>query len=845
MKKKILLIDGHSIMNRAFYGIVQLTNSKGLHTNAILGFINIMTKAIDEEKPDYLAVAFDESAPTFRHEMFGEYKGTRHAMPDELKEQIPVIKQVLEAMGVKTVSKPGIEADDVIGTISRTAMKNDTDSVIISGDRDLLQLVTKDSVKLRLPHTSRGTTTVEDFYAEDVLKKYRVSPEGIIELKALMGDSSDNIPGVPKIGEKTATALIEKYKTIENLKDHIPEIEKKSVRETLEQNFDMAVLSKKLATIDTQAKIDFKLEDAELSDIYTREAYDMFVMLEFKSLLKRFDEEVVNTGGDLPDFALIEDENGLEDVFLKWKAADRAGFFGNEDLFALVIGGKEGTAGGFLLSGGLFKDRERFGRSLNDAINSSKAISFTDDLKVQLKQFDLAPSPKLKDIRIINYLLNPLNPDRDPVTDVKKAAFEAFLKGDESYGLIREKGMEKLLDEIEMPLVFVLSDIEREGIRADRESLVQFSADLALEIDRLHDEIISLAGQDFNINSPKQLGTILFEKMNLPGGKKTKTGYSTSAEVLDKLSGTYPIVDKILEYRGYSKLKSTYTDALADFIDEGGRIHSTFNQTVTATGRLSSDNPNMQNIPVRTERGRELRRVFVPKDGFIFVDADYSQIELRILASLSGDEKLIAAYGTGSDIHAITASQVFHVPLEEVTPALRRNAKAVNFGIVYGISSFGLSQGLSITRAEAKEYIERYFETYPGVKAYLDGLVSFAKKTGYAKTLFGRIRPIPELKDSNFMKRSFGERVAMNMPIQGTAADIMKIAMVKVHRALLEEGLDSRLVLQVHDELLVETASGEEEKVRDILRQGMMSAASLKVPLEVEINSGKDFYDAH
>ena len=841
MDRKILLIDGHSIMNRAFYGVVQLTNSKGLHTNALLGFINILTKAIEDEKPEYLTVAFDESAPTFRHKMYEAYKGTRHPMPEELREQIPVIKDILNAMGVKVVSKPGLEADDIIGTISRIALKNGIESVILSGDRDLLQLVTEDSVKLRLPHTVKGTTTVEEFYAKDVKNKYRVSPGGIIELKALMGDSSDNIPGVPKIGEKTATELIEKYGTIENLKDHTDEITKKSIRESLETNFDMAVLSKELATINTAAKLDYDINEAALNNIYTKEAYELFKELEFKSLLKRFEADAAKEEGQGLSFTEIKTKSEAELAFKKWASSKKAGFYASKDSLAFVCDPGEGF---ILLTGGEF-DREYLSRKINEAVSGCIKSSYTTDLKNALKIFDINETPSVKDVRIMYYLLNPLNPDNDPVTDVKKAAYEAFNNGDGLYERIAQKGMEDLLNSVEMPLVYVLCDMEKEGIRADRELLIKYSKQLGEEIDRLHDEIITLAGEEFNINSPKQLGVILFERLNIPGGKKTKTGYSTAAEVLEKLSGEYEIVDKILEYRGLSKLKNTYTDSLTDFIDETGRIHSTFNQTVTATGRLSSDNPNMQNIPVRSERGRELRRVFVPRDGYIFTDADYSQIELRILASLSGDEKLIAAYKTGSDIHAITASQVFHVPMDEVTPGLRRNAKAVNFGIVYGISSFGLSQGLSISRSEAKEYIDRYFETYPGVKKYLDGLVESANKNGYARTYFGRIRPVPEIKDSNFMKRSFGERVAMNMPIQGTAADIMKIAMVNVWKALNKEGLKSKLVLQVHDELLIETAPGEEEKVKDILKEKMMEAADLSVPLEVDINSGKDFYDAH
>ena len=838
MGKKILLIDGHSIMNRAYYGLPLLSNSKGLHTNALLGFLNILTKAIEDEKPDYLTVAFDEHAPTFRHQMYEAYKGTRHPMPDELREQIPIIKELLAAMGIKTVSKPGIEADDIIGTISRRAMKEGIDTVIISGDRDLLQLVTDSDVKLKLPHTTRGQTVVEEFYAKDVLSKYGVSPAGIIELKALMGDSSDNIPGVPKIGEKTATGLVEQYGTIENLKEHIGEITKKSIKESLEQNFDLAVLSKKLATIDTAADIDYDINSALLHDIYTKEAYEAFKELEFRSLLKNFDRSAAAAAGPSIAYTQVISKEDADNLFEKWKRSAKTGFYSDGKSLAVCF-----EDGGFLLELSAFEG-SYIEENINDAV-SNTGTSYTYDVKKQKKHIDIRKSKNLKDVRILDYLLNPLSPDNSDITDVGEAAFAALSNGEDRSRRVKEAGMEELFEKIEMPLVYVLSDMEKEGIRADRSALAGYSKKLGEQIDELQKSIISEAGEEFNINSPKQLGVILFEKMGLPGGKKTKTGYSTAADVLEKMADEHPFVGKILEYRGLSKLKSTYTDALADFIDDTGRIHSTFNQTVTATGRLSSDNPNLQNIPVRTERGRELRRVFIPKDGYIFTDADYSQIELRILASLSGDEKLIEAYNMESDIHAITASQVFHVPLSEVTPQLRRNAKAVNFGIVYGISSFGLSQGLSISKKEAAQYIERYFETYPKVKEYLDGLIASAKQKGYAETLFGRRRPVPELRDSNFMKRSFGERVAMNMPIQGTAADIMKIAMRDVAYALDEKNLRSRLVLQVHDELLIETAPGEEEQVKEILEKKMMGAASLRVPLEVDVNTGKDFYDAH
>ncbi|HAL32154.1 MAG TPA: DNA polymerase I [Lachnospiraceae bacterium] len=843
MREKILLIDGHSMLNRGYYGVPLLTNSKGVHTNAVLGFLNIMFKVISEEAPDYIAVAFDEHAPTFRHEMYEAYKGTRHAMPEELKEQVPLIREVLQAMNILTVSRPGLEADDIIGTISRRAMREDREAVILSGDRDLLQLVTADSVKVRLPHTSKGVTTVDVLYAADVKEKYGVTPEGIIELKALMGDSSDNIPGVPKIGEKTGVSLVQQYGNIENLKEHIGEITKRSIRETLEQNFDMAVLSKKLATIDVNAEIEFTWEAAAKGDLFNASAYGKFMELELKSLYKYFDDTTTAAVEESAkhEFEEIRDLGEIEAVFAEVKKAKKAGIAFDEDGVYLVLSPDRAVA----IPAEGFASPMFLKAHVTDILDGGSGIYYTFDIKGQLKHMEVPCSPKLRDLLLADYLLNPLIDDYGVPEDTGEKAYAAYIRGEERYKELCDAGMERLYADIEMPLAFVLHDMEKEGIRASKETLESISADLEKDILKLEQEIYADAGEEFNINSPKQLGVILFEKMGLPGGKKTKSGYSTAADVLEKLAEDQPIVAKILGYRSVYKLKNTYTDALADYIDDSGRIHSTFNQTVTATGRLSSADPNLQNIPIRTERGRELRRVFIPREGWSFTDADYSQIELRILASLSGDEKLIKAFLEGQDIHASTAAHVFHVDYDEVTPQMRRNAKAVNFGIVYGISSFGLSENLSISRAEAKEYIDQYFETFPRVKAYLDELVASAKQSGAAVTYFGRRRPIPELKESNFMRRQFGERVAMNMPVQGTAADIMKIAMVRVHEMLKESGLQSRLILQIHDELLIETAPGEEEQVERILKEGMMGAASLAVPLTVDVNRGRDFYDAH
>ncbi len=846
MQEKLLLIDGHSIINRAFYGVPDLTNSEGVHTGAIFGFLNIIIKMINDEKPDYFAVAFDTSAPTFRHKKYPEYKGNRKPMPEELKSQVPLMISLLKDMDVPVLMMEGIEADDILGTTARKWEEKGYQVSIVSGDRDLLQLVT-DSTKLLLPRTSKGETTVSSFYPGDVLEEYSVEPKGIIDLKALMGDASDNIPGVPKIGEKTAKALISEYKTIENLHEHLDEVDKKSIKESLKENFHLAELSKDLATIDTDADITLPEEDARFTGLFTEKAYETCKRLELRSFLSRFgDMSEKDSATEKEQFEEITDFSEVESFFSYLENEKILGFCADIDKTAGEIRGiafrtEEKAAlipvNGFITSGYLISHIEEL---------LKKGIKVFTVRTKELYRYILSDyEPELIDTEIMEYLLDPLRNDYGIPEDIREAAALSCKKGPEFLSRIQEYGMEKLLLETELPLAYSLSQMEKEGIRVKTDDLKAYSEALGEKISVLEKKIYEGAGETFNINSPKQLGVILFEKMGIPGGKKTKTGYSTSADVLSKLSADHPFVRDILEYRTYSKLKATYADGLPPFIGEDGRIHSSFNQTVTATGRISSADPNLQNIPVRTEAGRAFRKVFIPKEGYSFIDADYSQIELRILASLSGDEKLIEAYKDGKDIHAITASQVFNVPLDEVTSEMRRNAKAVNFGIIYGISSFGLSQDLSISRNEAKDYIDRYFEAYPVVKKYLDDLIINAREKGYAQTLFGRRRPVPELKNSNFMQRSFGERVAMNAPIQGTAADIIKIAMVNVTRALKNKGLKSRLILQVHDELLIETAPGEESAVRKILTEEMTGAASLPVPLTVDINEGTNWDEAH
>lgn len=877
MSKKIVLIDGHSILNRAFFGVPPLTNSEGLHTNAVYGFLNIMFKILDEEKPDYLTVAFDRSEPTFRHQMFDAYKGTRKPMVQELREQVPVMKEVLQAMGIKIVEMPGYEADDLLGTIAGMAEVQGMDVSIISGDRDLLQLATE-KVKIRIPKTKRTGTEIEDYYAADVVERYQVTPKEFIDVKALMGDSSDNIPGVPGIGEKTATNLIVAYKSIENAYAHLEEITPKRAKTNLEEHYDMAQMSKTLATIEVHAPIEFDMEAAKLTDLYTPEAYVYMKRLEFKNMLTRFSDDM--SQNDLEKYFHVYHElDEIQNFFDGFSAKEAAVSFFEEagTVYGLAVAKSNQnvvylTCGGFVTEGYLEEQVQKLCDGLDTLI--------TPDLKGLLKHVRVPETKNCIDTTIAAYLLNPLKNEytyddlaRDILglmvpskldllgkLKIKKAAEEKpealeLMVCYEAYTCIAAKnqlleqledhGMKKLYDEIEMPLVYVLADMEKEGVRAEKAELEAYGAQLTGRISELETSIYEKAGETFNINSPKQLGVILFEKLQMPNGKKTKTGYSTAADVLERLAPDYPIVSEILEYRQLTKLKSTYADGLALCIASDGRIHSTFNQTITATGRISSTEPNLQNIPIRMELGRLIRKVFVPKEGYVFIDADYSQIELRVLAHMSGDQNLIAAYQHAEDIHRITASQVFHTPLEEVTDLQRRNAKAVNFGIVYGISSFGLSQDLSITRKEAEGYIASYFETYPGIKTFLDRLVSDAKEKGYAETMFGRRRPVPELASSNFMQRSFGERIAMNSPIQGTAADIIKIAMIRVKQRLDREQLKSKLILQVHDELLIEAAADEEEYVKTLLAEEMRHAADLAVTLEVDVQSGRNWFEAH
>ena len=873
---KLLLIDGNSIMNRAFYGIPDMTTNDGRHTNAIYGFLNIILKVIEEEQATHICVAFDLKKKTFRHEMYEAYKGTRKGMPEELHEQMPRIKEILQAMHIRIVEQEGFEADDLIGTLSKKGEREGFAVTILSGDRDLLQLAT-DTVLVRIPKTKHGKTEVEDYYAKNVVETYGVTPLIFIDMKGLMGDTSDNIPGVPGIGEKTAAKLLAEYGDLDGVYAAVDSMKASKMKQNLIENKDLAYLSKTLATIKLDCPIPFEFSEATYHDPFNAEAYTLFEDLELKSFYKRFSVEKKE---ELTfETVLIDEIDGYNALLAKLQKA-------KEVSFAWI------TQDGEALGVAVCMDLEhvyliRFMMFITEAMVADNLLALSRDYQVQLacmhvkkllSFLDFHEEDAVFDAGLAAYLLQPNQSEYEYDTLAKvyldvTLPSEKEMLGKEKLGyfsfedekvqkwmayqaivpykiksVLREKlkktGMESLYDEMELPCLYALYEMEKNGIRVDGEALHQYGKKLRTRIEELTAEIHAMAGEEFNINSPKKLGEILFEKLGLKNGKKTKTGYSTSAEVLEKLKNAHPIIPKILEYRQLTKLNSTYAEGLAGYIRADGRIHGKFHQTVTVTGRISSADPNLQNIPTRMPLGREIRKVFIPEEGSVFVDADYSQIELRVLAHMSGDAALIAAYQADEDIHAITASQVFDVPLDQVDSTLRRKAKAVNFGIVYGISSFGLGQDLDISRKEAEGYIEKYFATYGKVKEFLDRTVEDAKKNGYTVTMFGRRRPIPELASSNFMTRSFGERAAMNAPVQGTAADIIKIAMVRVNRRLKKEHLQSKLVLQIHDELIIETKKEELEIVQKLLVEEMMHAAELAVPLLVDANVGDSWYDA-
>lgn len=872
MKKKILLFDGLSIANRAFYGIPLLTNKEGRYTNAVYGFLNIMISMIEKEKPDLVGVAFDVSAPTFRHIQNVEYKGTRKGMPQELREQIPLLKEVLGLMDVHILQKEGFEADDILGTLAKAGERDGYNMVVVSGDRDLLQITSED-IELKIPKTKQQGTEIESYFAKDVVEKYEVSPLEFIDVKGLMGDASDNIKGVPGIGEKTAIKLIKQYHSIENLYEHIDEITQKKLKENLITYKDQALESKMLATIVCDVPLEYTWDEFYLDLTLSEEAEEVFKQLDFKKLIAR-----------LPRISATKEVETIE--VSKQESLETMGSsecmaitYAYED-GCLELGIAEGKGVNFL-SLDLSKDQAEV-KTFFEKETGLKVIHDSKKLRHILAEMHIEIKGQVFDTFIAAYLIDPTSETyeiselADNFLGMQNVPFYEELVGKgksqkrwlgldentrvdfltrrahilyEAYDVLQKEldknDMQILFNDIEMPLVKVLFDMEREGIKVDLEKLQAYGKELDALIEKEAERVYELAGESFNINSPKQLGVILFEKMDIPPVKKTKTGYSTAAEVLEKLRDGYPIVEHILAYRQYTKLKSTYVEGLIAVMTSEHKIHSSFNQTITATGRISSTEPNLQNIPVKLEMGRRIRELFIPSsDEYIFLDADYSQIELRVLAALAGDENLIHAFNEGIDIHTLTASQVFHVPFEEVTPLERSNAKAVNFGIVYGIGAFSLSEDLKITQKEAAAYIEGYFEKYPKIKEYLDGCISFARDHGYVKTIFNRKRDIPEINSKNFNLREFGKRKAMNTPIQGTAADIIKLAMVHVHQALRDEGLKSKVILTVHDELLLEVYRPEQEKVAKLLKEKMEQAVNLKVAMSVEVHSGENWLAA-
>ena len=884
MAEKIMLIDGNSIVNRAFYGVPLLTNGEGRYTNGVYGFLNILFKLLDEEQPDYLAVAFDLHAPTFRHRTFDGYKGTRKGMPEELREQMPLLKEVLQAMHIPIFEQEGFEADDILGTLSALAEKNGIVPVVVSGDRDLLQLA-GETLKVRIPKTKGGRTETEDYYAADVQAKYGVTPAEFIDMKALMGDASDNIPGVPGIGEKTAAKIITQYHDIETAIAHAAEIKPKKASENLAAYQEQARLSKFLATIVRDMPLEWDKETLKIGDMFNQTAYELVKRLEFKSMFSRFEGSASAPKQAEQTYRFVADREGAKEVLAALKKGEvgYAFVYENEEgqglaLYQEQLGGVWMEASmAFLMQELLeifqpfFADSayRKIGHDVKKDIRFLRSYGydgFTAEFDTAIGAYILnATGSSYEYDDIAAAFLNETYPSQEEVFGKgrTKKAFAALPEAERTaYGArqaeiffrarkvmeerLAENEQKSLFYDMEMPLIYVLADMEKYGIKVDKAALLAYQKRLGESLDGMEEEIYTLAGEKFNINSPKQLGVILFEKLGLKGGKKTKTGYSTAADVLEKLRTAHPIVERILHYRQLAKLKSTYADGLLAVMDaETEKIYSTFNQTITATGRISSTEPNLQNIPVRLELGRELRKIFIPESAeFCFLDADYSQIEVRVLAHISGDESLIAAFKSNQDIHRMTASQVFHVPFDEVTPLQRSNAKAVNFGIIYGKGAFSLGQDLGISRKEAEEYINAYFARYPKIKTFMEDTIKNGTKNGYVSTLWNRRRNMPELQSSNFMQRAAGERAAMNMPIQGTAADIIKLAMIKVHRALQEGGYRSRLILQVHDELLIEAYKEEKDAVAKILKENMEHAADLLVPLDVDVHEGASWFEA-
>ena len=895
---RLILVDGNSIMNRAFYGIMgskMLTTSDGTYTNAVYGFLSILFKIEEDLNPDYIAVAFDLKGPTERHKMYEGYKANRHGMPDELAQQMPIIKDVLKAMNIKIIEKQGYEGDDILGTLSKEAEEQGIDVTILSGDRDTFQL-TSDKVTVRIPRTKMGKTENEDYDRTRVLEEYGIEPKELIEVKGLMGDTSDNIPGIPGVGEKTALNLIRHYKTIDNLYKEVETNEslidvKGKLKEKILENKELAYLSRKLGEINRQAPIETSIEELKKQEWNNQEVYNLFKYLRFNRYIDRFNMENSNAG-QTPNEQLFEKESvneveKIKEIIEKAKQENELIYYIetdeletrdtiiNKKIKSISIYDKELKKAYYIL---LEEDKIQLFKEIFED-NNVKKIGYKQKIDyILLKEKGINVSNFYYDIELAAYILNPTeskyNLEKLAIDYLKLDINEYNKKEEKQINLfeaqenkteneiekncmyvytiynVYKKTMEKLketnqldlFNNIEMPLVEVLADMQYIGIYVDKNELIEFGNTLKNEIEKLTGEIYKLAGEEFNINSTKQLGIVLFEKMKLPVIKKTKSGYSTDVEVLEKLKNENEIVSKILDYRQLVKLNSTYVEGLIPYInDKDNRIHSYFHQTVTATGRISSSEPNLQNIPTRFDLGKQIRKVFKPKEGYVFVDADYSQIELRVLAHIADDKHMIEAFNNNEDIHRQTASKVFDIPMEEVTSKQRSDAKAVNFGIVYGISDFGLGEQLGISRKQAKLYIEQYLDKYQKIKEFMENIKESAKKEGYVETLFNRRRYIPEMNSNNYMVRQFGARVAMNTPIQGTAADIIKLAMNQVEQKLEEGNFKSRLLLQVHDELVLEVVNEELEAVEEVLRSTMQSVVELQVPLIVDVHHAENW----
>ena len=888
--KKLVLIDGNSILNRAFYGIMgskMLMTEDGTYTNAVYGFLAILFKILDDINPEYVAVAFDLKAPTKRHELYKEYKATRKGMPEELASQLPIIKEILQAMNITIIEKEGYEADDILGTLAKYGEKQKLEVTILTGDRDSFQLVSN-HITVRIPRTKMGKTETEDYTKEKILEEYGLEPKKLIEVKGLMGDTSDNIPGVPGIGEKTALELIKKYKTIDGLYQKIERNEddlKGKTREKIADNKELAILSRTLGTINIEVPLNIGIEQLERKDWNREKVTEIFKKLRFQRFMERFHleeqkQEKLETPFSSKKIETEDEKQNLINAIIENKRIFYVFSTEEEKKEELIIKKK-------ITAIHIYHEKENIVYTSNKVEDFKEIFERRDILKcgdklkqdyILLKQMQVQPENLMFDVSIAGYILNAISGKykmedlaeqflgiqiQSLITQDTKQQINLFEETEEkesntgeiyTYCIfhlyqklidkLKETEQLELFQTIEMPLVEVLADMQYTGMYVNKEELKSYGEELQKKLEEMTKKIYELAETEFNINSPKQLGEVLFEKLKLPVYKKTKSGYSTDVEVLEKLKSEHPIIEYLLEYRAVTKLKSTYVDGLIPYIDNKGRIHSYFHQTVTATGRISSTEPNMQNIPTRTEMGKNLRKAFQAEKDHILVDADYSQIELRVLAHISKDKTMIEAFNHDEDIHTQAASKVFNIPVEEVTKELRSKAKAVNFGIVYGISDFGLGEQLNVSRKIAKEYIEQYLEKYKGIKHFMDNIIEIARKQGYVETLFKRKREIPELKSTNYMVRQFGNRVAMNTPIQGTAADIMKLAMIRVYELLKKENMKSKMILQVHDELLIETVPEEKDRVYQILKDCMENVIHLEVPLKIEISEGKNWCEA-